>query len=396
MLRASSRVSFRQRVLHTTKQPRPRPSTFSSPSRASDPCEHALSSQRVSSAHLAHKRDPFSLISTSSDGATHYSRPLAFCLPVSSRPSLSSSLSSTSTSSSHSPHAFHPVLSRIGTRSLHSSSSTDFVKKEQGWRVKEIRSGQSRFPDYIEQWNRANFWKTGIAGTVVGVGGVLFLAPTSLLAWAGVGLPLAAYFRCGIADMKQNNHALLKNFPVLGHVRYLFESIRPEIRQYFVESDTETVPYSREQRNTAYQRAKGIPSNQPLGTRRDVYQEGYEWVCHSMYPTVVPVENQRRMIGGPECTQPHSASLLNISGMSYGALSSNAILALNTGAKRGGFYHNTGEGGISRFHLQPGGDIAWNIGTGYFGCRDENGQFSEEKFIQNAIKPQWSSLLSIH
>lgn len=158
------------------------------------------------------------------------------------------------------------------------------------------------------------------------------------------------------------------NFPVLGNVRYIFESIRPEIRQYFIESDSEASPFDRQHRAIAYQRAKQSCDTVPFGTRRDVYAEGYEFAGHSMWPVHAEPENSRVLIGGPGCTKPYSASLLNISAMSYGALSDNAVLALSTAAAKGGFYHNTGEGGMSRFHLEGGGDLVWNVGTGYFGC----------------------------
>lgn len=147
-----------------------------------------------------------------------------------------------------------------------------------------------------------------------------------------------------------------------------FEVLRPEIYQYFIEADGEGVPFSRENRSVVYQRAKDMVDTLPMGTRRDVYSEGYEWAQHSLFPKVVPDDRARVLVGGPDCKQPYSASLLNISAMSFGALSKNAVLALNKGAAMGGFYHNTGEGGVSRYHLQPGGDIVWNVGTAYNGC----------------------------
>ena len=166
--------------------------------------------------------------------------------------------------------------------------------------------------------------------------------------------------------MRQDVHAIRKNFPVLGNVRYIFEAIRPEIRQYFIESDHEPVLFDRYHRSLAYQRAKGDSDTLPLGCRKDVYATGYEWVNHSMFPTHLQEEDNRVLIGenNPSCKQPYSAALFNVSAMSYGALSSNAILALSSGARLGGFYHNTGEGGISRFHLEGGADIVWNVGTG--------------------------------
>jgi len=160
---------------------------------------------------------------------------------------------------------------------------------------------------------------------------------------------VAAYWYQGLQDMKSNK-AVKRNFPVLGNLRYIFETLRPEIRQYFIEGDQEAVPYSRANRALAYQRAKGMPDMIPFGTRRDVYANGYEWINHSMHPTKLSVADMRVTFGGERCTQPYSASVLNISGMSYGALSDNAVTALNAGAKLGGFFHNTGEGSVSAFH----------------------------------------------
>ena len=171
-------------------------------------------------------------------------------------------------------------------------------------------------------------------------------------------------------------------------MRYILETLRPEIHQYFVEPDQGGRPFNRDQRAQVYQRAKNIDAVMPFGTRFDVYEEGYEWVTHSLWPKHIEEESSRVNIGGASCLQPYSASIMNISAMSYGALSDNAILALNGGAKLGNFYHNTGEGGVSRFHLQPGGDIVWNVGTGYFGCRNKDGTFSSEKFVDTVTKPQ--------
>ena len=171
-------------------------------------------------------------------------------------------------------------------------------------------------------------------------------------------------------------------------MRYILETLRPEIHQYFVEPDQGGRPFNRDQRAQVYQRAKNIDAVMPFGTRFDVYEEGYEWVTHSLWPKHIEEVSSRVNIGGASCLQPYSASIMNISAMSYGALSDNAILALNGGAKLGNFYHNTGEGGVSRFHLQPGGDIVWNVGTGYFGCRNKDGTFSSEMFVDTVTKPQ--------
>lgn len=188
----------------------------------------------------------------------------------------------------------------------------------------------------------------------------------------------------GFYDMVQRKHTILRIYPVIGHLRFLFESIRPEIQQYFVESDTNGQPVSREFRALVYQRAKGQRDTRPFGTLFDVYRNGYEWVNHSLAPSPVHDKNPRVRFGGPDCSQPYDASPLNISAMSFGALSKNAIMALNKGAKTGGFAHNTGEGGISLHHLKYGGDLIWQIGTGYFGCRTASGGFDEPLFTENA------------
>jgi len=188
-------------------------------------------------------------------------------------------------------------------------------------------------------------------------------------------------------DVRQSRHAILRNYPVIGHLRFLFEYVRPELRQYFIESDTEAAPFSRAQRSLVYQRAKGAPDNRPFGTQLDVGKQGYEWINHSMFPTTLVTSNFRITIG-PERAQPYEASIFNISAMSFGSLSGNAIMALNKGAKMGGFAHDTGEGSISSYHRVHGGDLIWEIGSGYFGCRDEQGRFDEERFAENARQPQ--------
>ena len=188
----------------------------------------------------------------------------------------------------------------------------------------------------------------------------------------------------GLYDMAQRKHTLLRLYPVIGHLRFFFETIRPEIQQYFVENDTDGRPVSREFRALVYQRAKGQRDTRPFGTQFDLYRDGYEWLNHSLAPTSGHDEDPRIRFGGAACDQPYLASPLNISAMSFGALSRNAILALNTGAKLGGFAHNTGEGGISPHHLKPGGDLVWQIGTGYFGCRDADGNFDADLFAAKA------------
>lgn len=190
----------------------------------------------------------------------------------------------------------------------------------------------------------------------------------------------------GFYNSFQQKHAILRNFPVLGYFRYAFETISPEIQQYFIERNTDGKPFSRNQRSLAYQRAKNIDATTPFGTQLDINNSDYEGIKHSMFPTKVNEELPRVLVGGQDCKQPYSASILNISAMSFGSLSENAIRALNNGAKKGNFYHNTGEGGLTEFHLQ-GGDVTWQIGTGYFGCRNDDGTFNAENFREKANLP---------
>ncbi|MFZ2738613.1 MAG: FMN-binding glutamate synthase family protein [Burkholderiaceae bacterium] len=191
----------------------------------------------------------------------------------------------------------------------------------------------------------------------------------------------------GIYDLRQYKHSVLRNYPVIGHLRFAMEFIRPEIRQYFVESDGEAAPFSRAQRSLVYQRAKGESDKRPFGTQLGVYEEGYEWANHSISPTHLTSHDFRITIGA-DAAYPYEASVFNISAMSFGALSANAIMALNAGAKRGGFAHDTGEGSISTHHRIHGGDLIWEIGSGYFGCRNEDGSFNADKFSANAHDPQ--------
>lgn len=188
----------------------------------------------------------------------------------------------------------------------------------------------------------------------------------------------------GVYDMNQRSHSITRNFPVLGHARYMLELIRPEIYQYFIESNSEGVPFPREVRSVVYQRSKKQLATLPFGTQMDLYEVGYEWVNHSLAPTHLRMDQMRVTIGGPDCKHPYSASLLNISAMSFGALSNRAVRALNKGAKLGNFAHNTGEGGVSPYHLENGGDLIWQIGTGYFGCRNHDGSFNLDKFTERA------------
>lgn len=190
----------------------------------------------------------------------------------------------------------------------------------------------------------------------------------------------------GLYDMFQSKHTIRNNFPLLGRMRYLLEEIGPEMRQYFIETDTEGKPFNRLQRSMIYQRSKKVSSNKPFGTQLDVYEVGYEWINHSMKAISFEEihENPKVKIGSSQCNTPYYASMFNISAMSYGSLSKNAIIALNKGAKIGGFYHNTGEGGLSPYHLENGGDVVWNIGTGYFSTRTKDGKFCIKEFAKRA------------
>jgi glutamate synthase domain-containing protein 2 len=192
----------------------------------------------------------------------------------------------------------------------------------------------------------------------------------------------------GLRDAFQKKHTIIRNFPVLGHFRYLLEMVRPEIQQYFIESNTEGRPFNREDRSLIYQRAKKQIDTIPFGTQRDVYQTGYSWVNHSLMAKHVEPEEMRVTIGGESCKQPYSASILNISAMSYGSLSGNAIESLNAGAQIGNFAHNTGEGSISQYHLRNKGDLIWQVGTGYFGCRHKDGSFNEQMYQENAQREE--------
>lgn len=221
------------------------------------------------------------------------------------------------------------------------------------------------------------------------VAGIYFSGIWKPIIWTLIGILPVIFL--GVADMLQSKHTIKKNFPVIGHFRYLLESVRPEIMQYFVETDTEGMPINRIFRSLIYQRAKGVNDTTPFGTQSDVYAEGYEWMDHSVYANPInklELEGEPRvLVGGKDCKQPYSSSLLNISAMSFGSLSKNAVLAMNSGAKQGGFAHNTGEGGVSPYHLEPGGDLIWQIGTGYFGCRAKDGGFSPEMYQETVASP---------
>ena len=214
------------------------------------------------------------------------------------------------------------------------------------------------------------------------VTGIYFFWPPILWSFVLLGPILFQ----GFYDLFQKKHTLRRNFPVLGIGRYFMEDLRPKIYQYFIESETDGAPINRMYRSIVYQRAKGALSTNPFGTKLDVYQTGYEWANHS----IMPIDHHdlddhpRTTIGGPDCKQPYDSSIFNVSAMSFGALSKNAILALNWGAKQGNFAHNTGEGSISPYHLEHGGDLIWQIGTGYFGCRNADGTLNKEMFKERA------------
>lgn len=213
------------------------------------------------------------------------------------------------------------------------------------------------------------------------------LIGVSTLRWPGVIwllVPVVPLMGLGFFDVVQRKHSLWRIYPFIGHGRYLMEEFRPEIQQYFVESDIDETPFSREFRSVVYQRAKGDLDTRAFGTQRDVNRIGYEWMNHSLAPGAMPDTEPRIKVGGPGCARPYLSSYFNISAMSFGSLSRNAILALNHAARMGQFAHNTGEGGISPYHLEAGGDLVWQIGTGYFGCRTRDGRFDAEQFARNA------------
>ena len=226
------------------------------------------------------------------------------------------------------------------------------------------------------------------AGVVV----LTFVSFVAALVWSfWMLIPMVAFGYLsilGLHDVRQPGHSILRNYPVLGHMRFLFEGIRPEIRQYLIESDQDEEPFSRDARSLVYQRAKGQEDKRPFGTRMRVYDAGYAWVTHSVCPIHIENTDFRVSVGGDACTQPYSASILNISAMSYGSLSAQAIQALNTGAKLGGFAHDTGEGSVSRYHKAGGGDLIYQVASGYFGCRAPDGGFDPEKFHATASLPQ--------
>ncbi|SHO58917.1 FMN-binding glutamate synthase family protein [Vibrio quintilis] len=201
------------------------------------------------------------------------------------------------------------------------------------------------------------------------------------------GLTLV-YTLVGFYDLFFGHHSLNRLYPVVAYLRYFLESFRVEIQQYFIASDTEERPFNREQRSLVYQRAKNVRDTIAFGTQRNLLEENYLSLWHSLAPQKVQESEKRVRIGGPDCQQPYDASYLNISAMSFGALSHNAIEALNLGAKKAGCFHNTGEGGVSPYHIRHGGDLVWQIGSGLFGCRDSEGNFDEAAFQATAGREQ--------
>ena len=225
----------------------------------------------------------------------------------------------------------------------------------------------------------------GVAGVTVVALGAAALAVLIDGTWWWVAVPLLALAIVGVHDLVQKHHSVLRNYPIIGHARFLLEEIRPEIQQYFVESNTDGRPYDRVTRDLMYDRSKGNHGEKPFGTQRDVNEVGYEFVAHSLQAKPKPDgEVPKVHIGGPKVSKPYNIAMLNVSAMSFGSLSGNAIQALNGGAALGGFAHDTGEGSISVHHRRFGGDLIWEIGSGYFGCRDDAGNFDPVGFKERA------------
>ncbi|MDP9345838.1 MAG: glutamate synthase-related protein, partial [Actinomycetota bacterium] len=202
--------------------------------------------------------------------------------------------------------------------------------------------------------------------------------------WIAGAILFGALLAVALYDLLQRRHSILRNYPVLGHMRFALEKVRPELQQYFIERNYDGRPFDRDTRTAVYERAKGIQGEKAYGTELDVYQPGYEWLVHSAHP-VEPSDAQPRVrVGGPDCTKPYDMAVLNVSAMSFGALSGSALRALNGGARLGAFAHDTGEGGLTKYHLEPGGDIVWELGSGYFGARTKDGGFDEAEFRSKA------------
>jgi glutamate synthase domain-containing protein 2 len=224
----------------------------------------------------------------------------------------------------------------------------------------------------------------GVIGLGLLGGAAVVAAVFGSAGWWVLAAVLALVALLGVYDVVQRRHSVLRNFPVLGHLRYLMESVRPELQQYFIERNYDGRPYDRDTRSVIYQRAKGIAGEEAFGTERDVYEVGYEYVVHSTCPIDPPDEPPHVMVGGPHCTRPYPMALLNVSAMSFGALSGNALRALNAGAAAGRFAHDTGEGGLTDHHLSGHGDLIWELGSGYFGARTKDGNFDSGMFADKA------------
>src|SRR5689334_186860 len=234
---------------------------------------------------------------------------------------------------------------------------------------------------FMDKWLPSRYF--GFAAALIAFAAGLAYWPNGA-AWRVLAIVAGVLVIMGAADLAQKHSTLRRNYPLLAHIRFFFEYVRPMLRQYIVESDNEEVPFSNVQRAIVKQRAKSILDVRPFGTELDVYAERYEWINHSMAPTKIASHDFRITVGGDACTQPYSASVFNISAMSFGAISPNAIRALNEGARRGGFYHDTGEGSLSPYHRENGGDIVWELGSGYFGACERAGVFSEARFVEKA------------
>ncbi len=222
-----------------------------------------------------------------------------------------------------------------------------------------------------------------VGATLTTAAAIVLAVVTGWSGWIVVSVLLALVLLVGVYDLVQRHHSILRNYPILGHMRFILEGIRPELQQYFIERNTDGRPYDRDTRSGIYERAKGIADEQAYGTERDVGHPGYEWLLHSLKSQDPPAAVPRVSVGGPDCTRPYEIALLNVSGMSFGALSGAALTALNQGAAKGGFAHDTGEGGLSRHHLQ-GADVIWELGTGYFGARTKDGNFDAKQFSERA------------
>jgi glutamate synthase domain-containing protein 2 len=227
------------------------------------------------------------------------------------------------------------------------------------------------------------FAALGLATAACALAAALALA-TGAVGWIVVAAVLLGLVAVGVRDLLQRRHSILRNYPLVGHLRFALEAIRPEVQQYFIERNYDGRPFDRDTRTAIYERAKGVKDEQAYGTERDVYELGYEWLLHSTAPLNPPQEPPRVRLGGPDCTQPYDMALLNVSAMSFGALSGAALRALNHGAAAGGFAHDTGEGGLTRYHLDGGGDLVWEIGSGYFGARTSDGGFDADEFRDKA------------